>query len=120
MFIHFLFYNNTQTTQAIQPYINHILAKECRCSFCFFCVTTASSAEVQAEPLVKMGNLTRLLLLSGGFLGTEDYLRHGSFGGSVAMTDLSSIDLTGQTENVKLSLKVVKYEFTCYQILIWL
>ena len=31
-----------------------------------------SRSEVQAEPLVKMGNLTRLLLVAGGFLGSEE------------------------------------------------
>eukprot|EP00435_Cladocopium_sp_Y103_P037501 s1116_g9.t3 len=55
--------------------------------FCLFCASPeAASTEgqdlvhggnyvVQAEPLVKMGNLTRLLLVAGGFLGSEEYLR---------------------------------------------
>jgi len=56
--------------------------------FCLFCQSPLVSPQtaskdlvsggkyvVQAEPLVNMGNLTRLLLVAGGFLGTEDYLR---------------------------------------------
>ena len=34
--------------------------------------TSTTHPQVQAEPLVNMGNLTRLLLVAGGFLGTED------------------------------------------------
>eukprot|EP00434_Breviolum_minutum_P014412 symbB.v1.2.012708.t2/scaffold882.1/size155402/3 len=53
--------------------------------FCLFCQSPLVSPQtaskdlvsggkyvVQAEPLVNMGNLTRLLLVAGGFLGTED------------------------------------------------
>ena len=32
-----------------------------------------SGAEVQAEPLVTMGSLARLLLVAGGFLGMQDW-----------------------------------------------
>ena len=49
-------------------YLRVFIAQHCNAS----AASGKRTTEVQAEPLVTMGSLARLLLVAGGFLGMED------------------------------------------------
>ena len=63
-----------------------------------------SRSQVQAEPLVKMGNLTRLLLVAGGFLGSEETMTWDVDGGDIPGEILGIRDTSGFCLMMKLQI----------------